>query len=412
VLINIRRFREINHSYGHRAGDAMLKEIARRLVAWKSEDAKVARLGGANFGLILPDAAGVRGVSQQIEALLRELRQPLLVENGIELMVDATAGIALCPEHGRNVGDLLRFADSAVAAARSEGSHGYRFYEAGFTDAVHTRLSHEARLRRAIDNGDIDVHFQPQVDVRSGVVIGAEALARWHDAELGPVAPDRFIGLAEESGLILPLGEVVLAKACRLWSELIVPFCGPLSLAVNVSAAHFAHPALTGLVTQILSAAGLAADRLELEITETAVMSQQETALATMHRLREAGIQLALDDFGTGHSSLAYLRHFPLDKLKIDRQFVRHVPENPDDRAIVRAIVQLGHALGFTVLAEGVERTEQLAFLAAEQCDAYQGWLFAKAMTAQELQQLLLETRNALVQHVAFGQSTGEPLRS
>lgn len=388
LLIDLDRFKDVNDSLGHPAGDELLQKVVVRIRKRLREEDTLARLGGDEFVVLLEHLAHPQDAGRVAQEIIDSLVQFFRLDSGAEVFISASIGISLYPDHGETHRELTQHADAALYLAKGQGRHTYRYYTEALTRASQDRLSLEARLRRALERDELLVYYQPQLDIASGRIVGVEALVRWLDPEEGMIMPDRFIHVAEESGLIIPLGEHVLRTACRqvkAWTDTGMP---DLRLAVNLSPRQFTHPDLAGQILGVLHETGFDPNCLELELTESALLSEGGDAAALLNQLKTMGVRLAIDDFGTGYSSLSYLRHFPIDTLKIDKSFVRDIPNHQDDMEIATAIIQLAHILGFTVLAEGVETDAQLAFLRNQGCDLYQGYLFSKPLPADAFIQL------------------------
>jgi diguanylate cyclase (GGDEF)-like protein/PAS domain S-box-containing protein len=382
AFIDLDRFKEINDTLGHAAGDEVLKAAAGRLRACLREGDTLARLGGDEFTAILEGLKSADSVARVAQKMMAALAAPMSVQ-GREVFVNASIGFALYPEDGADADSLLRHADTAMYQAKSAGRNGFKRYVATMTLEASERVTLEAALRRALERGELELHYQPVVRLSDSQVLGAEALLRWRHPERGLVAPAEFIPLAEASGLIVPIGEWVLAEACReaaRWQAR-----SPVSIGVNLSARQFRSDALAETIGAALAASGLDGARLVLEITETLLMENPEASRRLLEPLKKKGVRVVLDDFGTGYSSLAYLRHFPLDAVKIDRSFIRDIPADPEDATIVKAVIALAHELRLGVTAEGVETQAQLDFLVAHGCDQAQGYLFARPEPAAEL---------------------------
>jgi diguanylate cyclase len=333
----------------------------------------VARLGGDEFASVQEGGSQPTHAGLLSERLIEALREPFAVGNQ-SVRISASIGVAIHPDDADTPSDLIKNADMALYRAKAEGRGLTRFYEAAMDEALRQRRQLEADLDEAIGREELKVHYQPLADLGSGAITGFEALLRWDHARLGPISPEMFIRLAEESGLIVKLGEWVLREACReaaRWNP-------QLKLAVNLSPLQFMQEDLVGAVECVLAETGLAPSRLELEVTEGLLIKDTSGALATLERLKSLGVQIAMDDFGTGYSSLTYLRMFPFDKVKIDQGFVRDMIENPQAMAIIRSVIGLGHGLGVPVVAEGVETQAQLDALRAEGCDQVQGYFIAR----------------------------------
>ncbi len=375
MFVDIDRFKTINDSLGHAVGDALLKEVAGRLVNQLREGDTICRIGGDEFVIVLPEVKRSSDVAHVAQKVIEQLSQPVTVEER-ELVVTCSIGIAVYPDDGRDAETLIRSADAAMYHAKERGRANYQFFTEQMNQAASRRLQLENDLRRAVGKGELRVHYQPIIDAASGRIAAHEALARWQHPKRGLVLPAEFIQLAEETGIILKIGEWVLAEACR-WST----FIGAerdLQIAVNLSARQFNDPQLPRMVARALKETGLPPRLLELEITESTAMQQTDATLRTLKKLKQLGVSIAIDDFGTGYSSLSYLRRFPVDKVKIDRSFVAEVPGNRDQGAIVSAIIALAHALQIRVVAEGVETDAQRAFLKSCGCDFIQGYLVGR----------------------------------
>ena len=383
IFFDLERFKQVNDTLGYRAGDRLLRRVAERLSAGAREDDVVARVGGDEFARFVPRVNGPQDAAEVAHQMREALASPFEVD-GHELFITASVGISLYPGDGQDPQTLLKNATAALYRARQQGNDGYQFYTADMNDKALRRLTIENRLRRAVEREEMSIHYQPKIDMDSRSVIGMEALARWQSPELGYVSPADFIPLAEESGLIIPVGEWVLRTACaqnRLWQDE-VP--GRLRVAVNLSARQFRERNLSAKIFQILGETGLDPRYLELELTESSIMESAEYAVKVLGELREAGVEISIDDFGTGYSSLGYLKRLPIDTLKIDQSFVREVTTEPDSTAIVQAIIALAHNLGLKVVAEGVETEEQSRLLHLLGCDQAQGYLFSKPLPAEE----------------------------
>jgi diguanylate cyclase (GGDEF)-like protein len=387
LMLDLDRFKTVNDSLGHRQGDLLLRAVADRLRECVREGDTVARLGGDEFVVVLSDIVPVA------QKILGALAEPLEIGQQL-LSVNTSLGIAAYPRDGESADTLLQYADTAMYRAKADGGNAMAFFTPEMMAAMTERLRLEAGLRRAIEMGELRVHFQPIIDARNGRVVSAEALVRWQHAERGLVPPAEFIPIAEETGLIVPIGEWVLREACtqaRAWQELGL---GSISVAVNLSVRQFASPTLEESVAQALQASGCPASLLHLEITESSIMDQIEQAMSTMYGLIALGVHLTIDDFGTGYSSLSQLKRLPVTTLKIDRTFVRDIQHDIEDDVFVDAILMLARKLNLRTVAEGVETGEQLAFLASRGCDAYQGFLFSRPCDAETMLRFLRE-RNA-----------------
>ena len=397
LYMDLDQFKRVNETLGHSVGDRLLKEVAARLreglrahdaVTHGSGEAGVARLGGDEFCILLNEIGQFHDAAKVARRIVDSLVDPVEVD-GNELFVTTAIGIALFPADGGDCETLLKNAAVAMHHAKSQGRNGCQFYGRAMNARALEKLAMESQLRKAIDRAEFELHFQPKLDLRSGRLTGAEALIRWHHPELGIVPPNDFIPLAEEAGLIVPIGEWVLETACRqsvAWQR---AGLAPLPVAVNVSSPHFRHSGLLRTVARVLEQTGLPPQLLELEVTESMLMDSLESTLGTLHGLKDMGLRLCIDDFGTGYSSLAYLKRFPLDALKVDQSFVKDMPGAADDAAITSAIIAMAHSLKLEVVAEGVETQAQLDFLRARGCEYAQGFLISRPLPAPDLAALL-----------------------
>jgi diguanylate cyclase (GGDEF)-like protein/PAS domain S-box-containing protein len=379
MFVDLDRFKTINDSLGHAVGDVLLKEVAQRLVKQLRVGDTICRIGGDEFVVVLPEIKRVDDASHVAQKVIEQLSQPVTVEER-DLTVTPSIGIAVFPDDGRDAETLIRNSDAAMYHAKEMGRANYQFFTAEMNQAASRRLALESDLRRALGKDELRVHYQPIVDTRTGRVSAHEALVRWQHPERGLVAPGEFIQLAEETGLILKIGEWALREACR-WAIFIGVERG-LQIAVNLSPRQFNDPRLAQVVSAALRESGLPARLLELEITESTAMQHTDATLETLVKLKQLGVSIAIDDFGTGYSSLAYLKRFPVDKVKVDRSFTAEVPRDQDQCAIISAIVALAHALEIEVIAEGVETGAQRSFLEASGCDFVQGYLIGAPVDA------------------------------
>jgi len=396
MLIDLDRFKNINDSLGHDAGDKIIMEIARRLSASVRAGDTIARLGGDEFVIIRPDVVKDDAVAILAQQILVALSRPLTVQ-GHEFYPTGSIGISMFPKDGNDSQTLLKNADTAMYRAKDAGRNNFQFYAHEMNSRALDRLKLESGLRRALDRNEFVVHYQPQMDIASGRIVGAEALLRWEPPGQAMVFPGDFISIAEEAGLIVPIGEWVLRTACtqkKAWHDAGIAF--PLKVSVNLSARQFKHQDIVKLVSCVLEQTGCQPEWLELEITESVVMENPESAAQTLHRLSDMGVHLSIDDFGTGYSSLSYLKRFPINSLKIDRSFVRDITTDADDAAIAKAVIALAHSLKMRVIAEGVETAEQLAFLREQQCDEMQGYLLSRPVPAAKLGELVSSASSKL----------------
>jgi diguanylate cyclase (GGDEF)-like protein len=388
LFIDIDRFKVINDSLGHDSGDALLVEIANRLRQCLGPGDVVARLGGDEFVVIIEQASESREVEAAARRLLAIVSQPLQL-CGLECRATASIGVAMFPSDGEDEATLTKNADMAMYRAKEEGKNGFRFFTRQSKMQSVERLVIEARLRQALDRDEFRLHYQPKVDVASEQITGVEALLRWSSPDLGAVPPMQFIPLAEETGLIVPIGRWVLNKACAQNMAWRRQGLAPMSMAVNLSPRQFSDENLLQDIDDALAASGMPAELLQLEITESMVMHNVGRAIELLDVIRSRGVRLAIDDFGTGYSSMSLMKKFPVDTIKIDRSFVQDLPHDSEDRAIVQAIISMGKALGLTVIAEGVETTDQATFLREHDCDEMQGYLFSRPVPAEAMPDLL-----------------------
>ncbi|OIQ82787.1 cyclic di-GMP phosphodiesterase Gmr [mine drainage metagenome] len=384
MFVDLDHFKNINDSLGHRVGDALLIEVARRLTTQVRAQDTVARPGGDEFILILP-ATDAGGAAHLARKLIEAAAQPYQVET-YDLTVSASIGIAIYPDDGSDIDTLLKCADTAMYSAKRAGRNSFHFYTSEMQSRAARLMQLENALRRARRDGQLQLHYQAQGSLQDGRVVGAEALLRWQHPELGMISPAEFIPLAEDSGQILEIGEWVLQTAVRQCQDWIDSGLGAITVSVNLSAVQFRHPHLSERVMEIVDEVGLAPQYLELELTEGATMSDPLAAIAVMDRLHQHGIRMSIDDFGTGYSSLSYLKRFKVYKLKIDQSFVRDIAVDPDDKAIVGAIINLAGSLGLKTIAEGVETEEQRRFLRDQGCDEIQGYLYSRPLPAAEFE--------------------------
>ncbi|HEY6922890.1 MAG TPA: EAL domain-containing protein [Steroidobacteraceae bacterium] len=388
LVVDLDRFKSINDSLGHLAGDDMLKEAALRLSKLLRKADTLARLGGDEFVLVLNEIAGPRDAESVASKVLASLAEPFVL-SGLDVQISASIGISVFPEDGVDAETLLQHADAAMYHAKKNGRSSFQFFAPVMNVFARERLELESGLRRALSQGEFELHYQPKVDVSSGRIDSAEALIRWRHPKRGLTAPSGFIPIAEETGLIVPIGEWVLHEACRQARAWHLSGMKPLRIAVNLSAQQFKQKSLITTVREALAAADLDPAYLELELTESAVMQDAESSIQVLRQLSGLGVRISVDDFGTGYSSLSYLRRLPLDKLKIDRSFIREVAASRDDAEIVRAIVSLAHSLHLKVIAEGVETDEQLTFLRGLGCDQYQGFHCSPPVPADEFEKMM-----------------------
>lgn len=389
-FLDMDNFKMVNDSLGHASGDNILVEFSRRLRAQVDEGNFLARLGGDEFVVFVPGAMERPEVQQLVRNLLQILETPF-DEEGQRIFLNASVGIANCPMHGDTPAILLRNADTALHEVKGTGKNNWRFFDESMQEAVHLKLQLETSLREALLNQELLLHYQPEFDLRTGKICGFEALLRWYRPEYGLVAPMTFIPIAEETGLIVPIGEWVLRQACGFAQTIRRTGRDDVQVAVNVSVRQLIQEDFIEMVSEILTQTELPSKLLEIEITESMLMEEFEANVRKLSRLREAGIQIALDDFGTGYSSLTYLRRLPINKLKIDKAFVADVSNGHTSLAILGSIIQMAHQMGLTVAAEGVEDDKQRDILRERNCDLIQGYLVGRPMPEQEALKLLIE---------------------
>jgi diguanylate cyclase (GGDEF)-like protein len=396
LFLDLDDFKRINDTLGHSTGDLLLKAVAERLqqcirscdvVARIESDASghiVARFGGDEFAILLSEIENSDDVAVVAKRILDALAQPMNLSDH-EVVVTPTMGIAVFPDDGEDPEALLKNSDTAMYSAKRKGKNIYQFYTDAMNVTAFERLTLETGLRNALKRNELRLSYQPQMDVSSGRILGLEALLRWYSDELGVVPPQKFIPLAEESGLIIPIGEWVLRTACaqvKTWQDSGADIA---RIGVNISVRQFMHAGFTKLIAQVLEDTGLASEALELEITESLLMHDAEGAIRTLEDLKDMGVSLAIDDFGTGYSSLSYLKRFPIDRLKIDREFVREITTNVQDAAITKAVIAMAKSMSLRVIAEGVETEEQLNFLIEKRCHEIQGFYLSRPVPAEDV---------------------------
>ena len=388
IFLDVDKFMRLNGSFGYAIGDGLMRQLARRLEQCCGGKVLLSRLRGDEFVMFVPGVAGRDEIDALMQCVIRSFSTPFSHDT-LEFDLAVSMGISIYPTDGREGETLINYAENAMTLAKAESGTSYCYHDQKTADVANRRVVLEAALRRAIERKELFLHYQPISDVRSGRIIGTEALVRWRHPEFGIVTPDKFIPIADESGLIISIGEWVLKEACtqtRIWHDM-----GHLDLgiAVNVSAVQFAQAQLLAQIKNTLTQSGLPPHCLELEITETVLMRDAQATVSALKSLKEMGVHVAMDDFGTGYSSLSYLRSFPFDKIKIDQSFIRDLASREDCLAIVRAVTGLGASLGMTTTAEGVETGEQVAKLRAEGCTEVQGYLFSPPIPAREVDPLL-----------------------
>ena len=392
LFLDLDRFKTINDTLGHTVGDQLLQGVAERLKGCLREGDTIARLGGDEFTLLLPQIASVDDATSVAQKVIDVLKPSFNFE-GRELHITTSIGIALYPSDGKDVQSLLKNADTALYRAKEQGRNNYQLYAPSMNAKAFERLAMEVSMRKALDREEFTIYYQPQVDLQTGAIIGMEALIRWMHPDLGLVYPTEFIPMAEETGLIVPIGEWVLRAACeqnKAWQD---EGHAPIRMAVNLSCRQFQQEDLADRVERIVKETGLDPQYLELEITESVLMKDADAAVATLNKLKKKGIYISIDDFGTGYSSLGYLKRFPIDVLKIDQSFIRELSAGTEDAAIATAIITVAHTMNLKALAEGVETLEQLELLRALKCDSMQGFVFSRPIPAAEASKILDEER-------------------
>lgn len=387
--LDLDRFKLVNDILGHQMGDRLLQGVAKRLAKCIHGGNTVARMGGDEFAILLADISEVEEVGRVGEVVLETLKSSFNL-NGSEIYVTTSIGITLYPSDGEDAETLLKNSEVAMYRAKERGGSNYQFYTPSMNAKILERVALENSLRHALELEEFCLYYQPQIDINSGKIIGVEALVRWQNPKIGLISPAKFIPLAEETGLIIPLGEYVLRSACiqsRVWQKIGLP---PLKMAVNLSIRQFQQENLVEMIAGVLSETGLDPQWLELEITESVAMKDVDFTINILRELRDMGIQIAIDDFGTGYSSLNYLKNFPINTLKIDKSFVRDITINSNDAAIAATIIVLAHNLNLSVTAEGVETQEQLQYLKEQKCDKMQGYLFSRPLPCEEIEKILI----------------------
>ena len=394
IVLDLDRFKVVNDSFGHRVGDELLREVAQRLKSVVREIDTVARLGGDEFVLIItqsPERDAIQAVASRI---IEVMQAPVRIA-GVEIHTSPSIGIAVYPHDASTTETLLAHADAAMYYAKQQGRNNFQYFVPRMNTATQEKVRLESDMHVALEQKQFELHYQPKVNTATGVMHGAEALLRWTHPELGVIPPSKFIPIAEECGLIGALGAWVVREACRQARAWQLDGLPPLRIAVNLSASQFRQGDIVSIIRDALDAVGLDARYLEVELTESVVMSDPEESIAILEKLSTMGVLVSIDDFGTGYSSMSYLRRFPIDKIKIDRGFISEAMSRPDDASIVRAIVSLAHNLRLKVVAEGVESSEQLEFLKTLGCDQYQGFHYSPALPASQFLALARSKRDA-----------------
>ena len=385
LFLDLDRFKDINDTQGHEFGDKLLRAVALRLGRSVREADTLARLGGDEFVIVLTGASDREGIITAAERILASFGEPFELD-GRQVYSSTSIGVALYPKDGKDVNDLLRSADTAMYHAKAAGRQTYRFFSEEINRKIMEKVHIENGLRRALDRHEFCLYYQPQIDLGSGQIIGAEVLLRWMSPELGMVMPSRFIPVAEDSGLIFRLGEWVLRTACAQAAAWRAAGLSPMRMAINISGHQFKQPSFVSVIDSILRENPIDPTFLEFELTESVIMDKAEKTTSTLKDIKDRGINLSIDDFGTGYSSLSYLKHFPIDRIKIDRSFIADITSNRDEAVIVDTIIAIARSLNLKVVAEGVENREQLDFLRARKCGEAQGYYFAEPMPAASLE--------------------------
>lgn len=392
IFLDLDRFKVINDTLGHETGDLLLKAVSERLTESVRQGDTISRMGGDEFLFLLPEIGGVSQARTIAENIVNHLKMPVKIDSH-ELFVSASIGISIYPDDGQDIGNLVKNADTAMYVAKYQGRNSYRFYNRDMNIKAEKILRMENSLRRAMERGEFLLYYQPRFDLANDKITGMEALIRWKHPESGFIPPGDFIPLAEEIGLIIPIGEWVLRSACMQHKAWLAKLTSPISISVNISAFQFQCGDFLETVKRILEETSMDPSLLELELTESVVMNNGEMTIVKLKQLKELGIKISIDDFGTGFSSLNYLKHFPIDSLKIDRSFIKDIPMAPKDTAITKTIIALGRRLHLRVVAEGVETKEQLAFLSSRRCNEVQGYLISRPLPADEAIKLLQENK-------------------
>lgn len=406
-FLNLDGFKLINDSLGRRIADQLLVEVATRLTQGPGRGSLVAREGGDEFALLVDHLSSPRDCARLAEELIRSLEPPVTLADR-EIFMTTSIGIALFPQDAEDPEGLIKNADAALSHAKERGRNTYQFYSADIDEQARRRLELVHSLRRAFHRQEFRVFYQPQIDLKTGNIVGLEALARWQHPELGLVSPSQFIGLAENTGLIGPMGQWILQEACRQVTAWHSSGRQPTRLAVNISARQLSQLDLVSAIGQAVQETGMDTRYLEVELMESLLLQDRESTVKTLQALKSLGVRLALDDFGTGYSSLSYLKRFPIDTIKIDQSFIRDLTTNEDARAIVRAIIAMAHALNLKVIAEGVESEEQVALLREEGCHECQGFVYSRPLPPEDMTRLLDQWP---IRSLSLASPTSHPVR-
>ncbi len=393
LFIDLDRFKIVNDTLGHQFGDQLLNEVAARLKSCVRQGDTVARLGGDEFTVLLENITDSYNPVEAARKILKALSEPYNIM-GRELNITASIGVGVFPRDGKSVEDIFKNADTAMYTVKESGRNNFIVYDTAMSDKAMAQISLEAALRKALDNQEFYLEYQPKLNIETGKLVGMEALLRWSNPRLGIVPPDRFIPVAENTGMILPIGEWVLRQACLQNVEWQRKGLRPVQVAVNISVLQLSHPDFIDTIDLALGESGLAPGYLEIEITESSIMSAKGAVMANIEKLKERGITLSVDDFGTGYSSLSVIKQLPIDSLKIDRSFIRDIAHDSEDEAIVTAIIAMARSLDLSVIAEGVETYEQLQYLLNSGCDTIQGYLISKPLAPGAMEALLEKDLN------------------
>jgi len=391
LFLDIDHFKNINDSLGHDVGDLLLKEVSRILTGCVRQNDMIARQGGDEFIGILVDLRHAEDAAVVANKILTALQQPMNI-CGHQLFISSSIGISIYPDDAEDVESLIKHADSAMYQAKEGGRAGYRFYTNELHRFYERRFAIETHLHSALEYHEFELFYQPQIDLASGKVVGAEALIRWHSAALGNVSPAEFIPVAEESGLIIDIGQWVLQTACEQLKRWKGAGYAQIMLGINLSSVQFREPGFINTLIEIIGRSGASPNYIDLELTERIIMKEDDATIRTLNEIHECGIHLSIDDFGSGYSSMSYLKKFPIDTLKVDRSFITDITSNADDAVIVSAMINLGHSLGLTVIAEGAEEVEQVEWLRQHGCDEIQGYYFSKPLPAPEMESYMKKT--------------------
>jgi diguanylate cyclase (GGDEF)-like protein len=388
LYLDLDGFKRVNDTLGLEAGDNLLREVGYRISRSVRRDDLVARLGGDEFTILLGEIQMASDAAVFADRILSELRKPMQI-SGHSLVVTTSIGVTVFPDDGTDADQLMKNADLAMYKAKERGRNNFQFFREDMNASAERKLRTEHELRRALERHELELYYQPKVRISDQRIVGMECLLRWNHPERGLLLPVEFIEVAEETGIIIPIGNWVIGEACRATKHLVASYGAPLRIAINISPLQFRDPNLVQIIRRALRESELEASCLELEITETMLMDAVEAAAMTIDRLHELGVKLAIDDFGTGYSSLNYLKKFPIDTVKVDRSFVKDIPNDPDDMEITAAVIAMAHRLKMAVVAEGVETAEQLAFLSQHNCEYAQGFLFSQAQPLEAITRLL-----------------------